>query len=163
MLPGAADHRHTPPPQALQARLDALENDNDEKQNALVDNSDDEFIIEEEVDGVLHVSKQNLPAPAATEGQPGRARKKKKKVILSGRRTRGARERHSAQSFAVLLDEVRRVTPPSSRHLVLSPSQAALDTLPDEVPTYLNTAMGPSTTAAPRKFCSVCGSLSTCV
>lgn len=125
---------------------------------------------------MVHCPHQQHRHTRRTEGQPGRARKKKKKVILSGRRTRGARERHSAQSFAVLLDEVWQrcatwlcvaVEHPSVQCLQLHTHhglpQAALNTLPDDVPTYLNTAMGPSTTAAPRKFCSVCGSLSTYV
>ena len=39
--------------------------------------------------------------------------------------------------------------------------QANLEALPRDVPSYLSAAVGPSTTASPRRFCSVCGNLST--
>ena len=43
--------------------------------------------------------------------------------------------------------------------------EADLEQLPPEVPSYLTGAVGPPTTTAQRKFCSVCGDASryTCV
>ena len=35
--------------------------------------------------------------------------------------------------------------------------QSFIDRAPSDVPTYLTAAAGPSTSSAPRKFCSVCG------
>ena len=42
-------------------------------------------------------------------------------------------------------------------------AQANLEALPPDVPSYLTAAVGPPATASPRRFCSVCGNLSTCV
>jgi hypothetical protein len=39
--------------------------------------------------------------------------------------------------------------------------EAELERLPEGAPSYLTAAVGPPTTAAPRKFCSVCGDVST--
>ena len=39
-------------------------------------------------------------------------------------------------------------------------AQANLEALPAGVPSYLTAAVGPPTTASPRRFCSVCGNLS---
>ena len=38
--------------------------------------------------------------------------------------------------------------------------EAELERLPEGAPSYLTAAVGPPTTAAPRKFCSVCGDVS---
>lgn len=38
--------------------------------------------------------------------------------------------------------------------------EAELEQLPEGAPSYLTAAVGPPRTAAPRKFCSVCGDLS---
>lgn len=39
--------------------------------------------------------------------------------------------------------------------------EAELERLPEGTPSYLTAAVGPARTAAPRKFCSVCGDVST--
>ncbi|MDA9097528.1 zinc finger HIT domain-containing protein [bacterium] len=65
---------------------------------------------------------------------------KRKKGKGGTRTTRGAKQqKRGPRSFAALLDE------------------AMLDRVPPEIPTYATAAAGPSTTSAPRKFCSVCG------
>lgn len=47
--------------------------------------------------------------------------------------------------------------PPCRDHL----EEAELDRLPEGTPSYLTAAVGPPRTTAPRKFCSVCGDVST--
>lgn len=65
---------------------------------------------------------------------------KRKKGKGGVRTTRGAKQAKSGpRSFAAALDD------------------AALDRVPSGIPTYLTAAAAPSTTSAPRKFCSVCG------
>lgn len=39
--------------------------------------------------------------------------------------------------------------------------EAELERLPEGAPSYLTAVVGPPRTAAPRKFCSVCGDFST--
>lgn len=67
------------PAQALQARLDALENDNDEKQHTLVDDSDDEFIIEEDIDGTWDRVGACGALPSPQTGSPAAPGKRKKR------------------------------------------------------------------------------------
>lgn len=114
---------------AITAHLDALENDNEEKQALFAADSDDEYVMSEADEG-------------GSGGKGKKRRKKKAAVAVNRRTTRGARERHSAHSFAVLLEE------------------AQLHRLPPTEHTYLTSLAKPAATCAPRKLCSVCGAMS---
>lgn len=111
--------------QAAQARLDALENDNEvvDAFGAGPASDDDEFMVEEEDDDEVG------------------GKKSKKKKMAGKRKARGvaADWRGGPKTFQRLLEE------------------AELDRLPAGQPSYLTAAAAPSTTCAPRKFCSVCG------
>lgn len=115
--------------QALAARLDALERDNYQVEEAFGEGSDDEeFHLQGELDEDDEVG--------------GGSRKKKKRKVDGGmRKTRGmiADKTKGPRGFREWLDE------------------AELDQAPVDLPTYLSVAAGPERTAAPRHYCSVCG------
>lgn len=122
--------------QAVAARLEALENDAAAPDAAGAD-SDDEFVLPADSD-------------ADEQMQFGPSSSKRKKGHKGGgggkRKTRGmvaerSGSRGGPRSFATLLEE------------------ANLEEMPPGVPTYLTAAVGPPTTASPRKFCSVCGNI----
>lgn len=70
----------------------------------------------------------------------GAKKKKRRKGSGVQRRTRaGLTESRGPKSFSILLEE------------------AELDLLPDNQPSYLAAAVGPSKIAAPRPWCTVCG------
>lgn len=117
--------------QAVQSRLDALENDNaDDAPDpfGLADGDDDEFVMQDsdeddEVDVGRKTRKRKTPASAAGK-----------------RKTRGAMtSSRVAKSFQRLLEE------------------SGIEDAPEGDVNYLTAAAGPSVAYAPRKFCSVCG------
>lgn len=112
--------------QAVQARLDALENDNNETQDpfGLADDDDDEFLLASDGDEEMDLG----------------SKRKRKGGAGSKRKTRAMRaDNKIPKTFAKLLED------------------SGLEASPSGVPTYLTSAVGPGTTSAPRKFCSVCG------
>lgn len=116
--------------QAAQARLDALENDNDVPDAfGLGDDEDDEFVLNEDDD---------------EDHEPiGKKRGKKARAGVKRKITRGAQDRWGPRTFTRLLEE------------------SGLESDNSGKPNYLTAAAGPPQHAAPRKFCSVCGSSST--
>ncbi|EFN52815.1 hypothetical protein CHLNCDRAFT_138485 [Chlorella variabilis] len=117
----------------IQARLAALEEDNHKEDDFAAGSDDDEF---------------ELPKGSDDDGDEGPASgRKKKKVKVGGgmRKTRGmiADKSKGPKAFRDYLEE------------------AELERLPEGTPSYLTAAVGPARTAAPRKFCSVCGDVST--
>ncbi|GAB4814222.1 hypothetical protein N2152v2_001268 [Parachlorella kessleri] len=115
--------------QALAARLEALENDNQAEDPFAADSGDEEFILRDDSD------------EGDDEHGSGRKRKKKAGVAVGGgmRKTRGmlAEKSKGPKTFKDWLDE------------------AELDREPASVPTYLTAAVGPPTVTAARKFCSL--------
>lgn len=116
----------------IQARLAALEEDNHREDDFAAGSDDDEF---------------ELPQGSDEEGDDGTASgRKKKKVKVGGgmRKTRGmiAEKSKGPKTFRDYVEE------------------AELEKLPEGAPSYLTAAVGPPQTAAPRKFCSVCGDMS---
>lgn len=115
----------------IQARLAALEEDNHKEDDFAAGSDDDEF---------------ELPSDEDPEGGPSSGRKRKKVVKVGGgmRKTRGmiAEKTKGPKVFSDYLEE------------------AQLDRLPEGVPSYLTAAVGPPLTCATRKFCSVCGDMS---
>mmetsp|Transcript_19227 Transcript_19227/g.33154 ORF Transcript_19227/g.33154 Transcript_19227/m.33154 type:complete len:177 (+) Transcript_19227:151-681(+) len=117
---------------ATKARLNALEADNEAEDDGLgqAGSDDDEFLMDEEEE---------------VEISGKRKRKTKSGMSASKRKTRaggGPVQVRGARTFARLLED------------------AMLDKLPTSTPSYVTAAAGPPTTAAPLKFCSVCGNTS---
>ncbi|KAI8474082.1 MAG: hypothetical protein J3K34DRAFT_453518 [Monoraphidium minutum] len=114
--------------QAVQARLDALENDNTEAQDpfGLGEDDDDEFVLASDGEEDLDLG----------------GKRKRKGAGGGKRKTRAMRSDTNSKvpkTFAKLLED------------------SGIEGAPSGVPTYLTAAVGPATTYAPRKFCTVCG------
>ncbi|WZN59601.1 YL1_C domain-containing protein [Chloropicon roscoffensis] len=122
--------------QFVNSRLQALEDDG----NALeLDNSDDEFHIEDVLDEVED-EEVDVGVTAALKNKSKKKPKKKKvgkRVVPGKRKTRGM-EKRGPKPFMQLLEE------------------AELDRVPEHVPTYFNTAARPSR-YPPKKLCDVSG------
>lgn len=117
----------------IQARLAALEQDNHKEEDFGAGSDDEEY---------------ELPAASGSDAEEGpTSGRKKKKVKVGGgmRKTRG-------------MIEAKAKGPKVFRDFL---EEAELERLPEGAPSYLTAAVGPPRTAAPRKFCSVCGDLST--
>lgn len=114
------------------ARLSALEDDSAHANANLLahDSGDEDFILREESD-------------EGDEPSSANKRTKKKRVDGGMRKTRG-----------MIADKTRG--PKNLRDWI---EEAELDELSTE-PNYLTAVTGPPKTMAPRKFCSVCGSMS---
>lgn len=114
--------------QAVQARLDALEADNNEAQDpfGLGDDDDDEFMLASDGDEEMELG----------------GKRKRKQAGGGKRKTRAMRADTNSKvpkTFAKLLED------------------SGIESAPAGVPTYLTAAVGPGSTCAARKFCTVCG------
>uniref|UniRef100_A0A7S0R3J5 HIT-type domain-containing protein n=1 Tax=Chlamydomonas leiostraca TaxID=1034604 RepID=A0A7S0R3J5_9CHLO len=121
--------------QAVQARLDALEADNDAADEANAPGSEDEeFVIagEDEEDEEMEVSGKKRRKKSG-----GGASAKRKQTRQGGGAPRGPR------TFARVLEDYMLEQPANPTH-----------------PSYLTAAAGPPKSSVARKFCSVCGNAS---
>ena len=120
--------------QFVNSRLAALENDEHPLE---VDNSDEEFHIEEEFEDEVKDEEVEVNVTAALKKSKRPKKKAVKRVVVAKRKTRGM-ERRGPKPFMQLLEE------------------ADLDRLPPHVPSYFTSAAKPSR-YPPRKLCDVSG------